>query len=1001
MSTDRSDRSRADATTGAQARVPFPTEVSDEEIVRHFSLSESERDHVLSVSRGGENRIGFALQLCHVRWSGRFATSFETASAAVVQHVARQLGLPLSSLFFPYPDRERTRREHNEAIRRYLGLRRYAVSDEETLREDLLALAISDLREAEMVGAAERLLKEKKILLPGPSVLRETARGVLSSVEDLAEETIASRLDPDLGARMEGLLKVPAGRRRSPLEDLKRHPRRASPSTLLALGERIRTLKTLGAEKIDLSGVKLERIADFADRVRHYTVTSMARFRSAKKRAYLACFLAQTLTASIDGAVRAFGRVMLTMQSRVRRKVLDESQDFRESARQELEEWARVGALVIRPENAARTVAESILSEVPASEIAASLERARELALSHQATVIEKLVGKYGYTRQFTPALLESLEFVAGPGGEDLLRAVDALRTLNRERRKKLPEDLPLSWVPASWRGFVVGEDGCVRRGAYEVCAFVALKEAIDRGEAFVAGSRKYVSMASLLYDETAWAKRRHEAYKRLGLPLSFEEFLQGLTQQFARAAEKTDAGWPINGYARIENGRLRLSKEPAEAADSEVEKLRELIEARMPTTRIERLLWEVARATGFPEVFQPPPGYERRLSPENQRRSLLAGILALGTNLGLWEMGQMARGISYSQLSHVAEWYLKEILISAANDHLVDAHHALPLSRVWGEGKKSSSDGIRFEVGVSTLLGEPNPKYFGWGDGLTSYKAMCDQWSIFFTRVISCHESEALWMLQALLSNRTGLPLGEGHAADTAGANDPIFALCNLTGHPFWPRLAELERIRLWKLDPALKTKHLECLFEGGIDVGLLRQEYDNIVRLVASLMDGLAPAPILGRCLAAASRTNPLARAVAILGRAYKTIYLLQYLDSPELRRTVRRLLARHESQNALGRKIVSAGHGEFRVGDYEAAAARAACHTLLENAVLYANTCRISEIVHELRQEGHEVAEERVAEISPLVFKHINFRGTYEFDPAALAEEDSSDPEMESDR
>lgn len=356
MPTDRSD-----ATTGSQARVPFPGEVSDEEIVRHFSLSEPDRDRVLAMSRGNENRIGFALQLCHVRWRGRFATNFETAPAAVVQHVARQLGLPLSALFFHYPDRERTRREHNDAIRRNLGLRRFAASDEKTLRENLLALAMSDLREAEMVGTAERLLKERKILLPGLSVLRETARAVLSSVEDLVAETIASRLDPGLGARMEDLLKVPAGRRRSSLEDLKRHPRRASPARLLALGERIRILKALGAEKIDLSGVKPERIADFADRVRHYTVTSMARFRSAKKRAFLACFLAQTLTASIDGAVRAFGRVMLTMQSRVRRKVLDESQDFRESPRQELEEWTRVGGLVIRPENAARTVAESIL----------------------------------------------------------------------------------------------------------------------------------------------------------------------------------------------------------------------------------------------------------------------------------------------------------------------------------------------------------------------------------------------------------------------------------------------------------------------------------------------------------------------------------------------------------------------------------------------------------------------------------------------------------------
>jgi TnpA family transposase len=211
---------------------------------------------------------------------------------------------------------------------------------------------------------------------------------------------------------------------------------------------------------------------------------------------------------------------------------------------------------------------------------------------------------------------------------------------------------------------------------------------------------------------------------------------------------------------------------------------------------------------------------------------------------------------------------------------------------------------------------------------------------------------------------------------------------------------VAELDKVRLRKLDPGLKLGHIEPLFEGAVDLELLRAEYDNMVRLVASLVDGLAPAHILGRCLSASSRHNPLARAVTALGQVYKTIYLLQYLDSPELRRTVRRLLARHESQNGLGRALVIGARGEYRVVDYEAAAARAMCHTLLENAILYSNTRRIAEIVQELRQEGQEAKDEHLAEVSPLLFKHINFRGTYEFDPEALLADAPDDEDKRSD-
>lgn len=976
-----------------QPRVPFPAEVSDEDLVRHFSLSEAHQRETLSSARGESNRIGYALQLCHVLQYGRFATAFETVPPHVVRHIALQLGLSAPSQFV-YPDRERTRREHNEAIQRYLGLRRFRDSDEEPLREYLVSMALADLREPRMVRAAERWLMERKVLLPGESVLREIARSALANAEDALVEKVNARVDAELGRRMSALLAVPSGRRRSGLEDLSRPPGRAVPATLLSLCERIGKLRELGIDHLNLSGIQADVVADFADRVSHYTAPKLARFRAAKRHAFLACHLSETLVVSIDAAVKTFTRLVQRMQNRLRDLLLDESRDFREEARAELRSWVRVGKVLARPENESRTVSDAVWCEMPASEIAASVGRAEDLLTTDQETLIEKSVSRFSSVRRFFPEFLEAAEFIAGPGGEDLVRATEVVREMNREGKRKLPPDAPLTFVSPAWRPFVVTKDGEVVRSAYEVHLFVRLKEAIDHGEVFVKGSRRYVSIASLLYNDDAWVGRREDAYRRLKLPQDPNEYLRALEEHLAKVARQTDEGFPKNPFARIERGVLRTTKEAAEAEDPEVEALHDLIESRMPEVAIERLLHEVDQETDFTAVFRPPIGYEQRTPTESLRQSLLAGTLALGTNLGLWTMAKMAPRLSYAQLAHAAEWYLKELLVAAANAHLVDVHHALPFSSVWGEGKCSSSDGIRFAAGVSMLLAEPNPKYFGWGEGLTSYKAMCDQWSIFSTQLISCHESEALRMLSALLSNRTALPLREGHAADTAGANEPIFALCHLAGYAFWPRLADLPSVRHWKLSRDLKLKHIEPLFEGCVDREAILAEYDNIVRLVASLVDRQAPAHVLGRCLVASSRNNPLARAVTALGRVYRTIYLLQYLDSAELRKTVRRLLHRHESQNALGRALVIGARGEFRVSDYEAAAARAACHSLLENAILYWNTRKMADVVKELREEGCTVRNEHLAEVSPLFYRHINYRGRYEFDMEALARQE--DPE-----
>jgi TnpA family transposase len=62
-----------------------------------------------------------------------------------------------------------------------------------------------------------------------------------------------------------------------------------------------------------------------------------------------------------------------------------------------------------------------------------------------------------------------------------------------------------------------------------------------------------------------------------------------------------------------------------------------------------------------------------------------------------------------------VTRWFLREDTIKAANAALVNFHHQLPISRVWGEGIASSSDGQRFGIQKSSLLASYYPGYFGY----------------------------------------------------------------------------------------------------------------------------------------------------------------------------------------------------------------------------------------------------------------------------------------------
>jgi len=981
MSTTGSSAAPLPAEEGPQPRVPFPEEIRDDDLARRFALSEEDRCAIRRC-RGDVNRIGFALQLCYARWRGRFATSFDAVPEIAVKHLAEQLDVPAPGRFV-YPDRERTRREHNEAIREHLHLRAWQPDDAEMLRGELVRRAIEKrLPERDMLPTAERILMERRILLPGESVLRPVARRALGQVEEVAVAHISQRIDAELGKLLEEVLEVPKGRRQSRLQDLKRYPGRAYPKTIRALCQRIQFLRERGIERLDLSGAEQERILDFAERVRHYYARPIARFRSPKKRALLACFLTETLKDATDGAVRIFERVMQRMINQAEKQIKEEGRDFRKSARRIAGDWVKAGSIIEEGVGDPATIGPRILEAMPLNDLSGSVAQAREMLAADTATLIDKLVRRYRSTRKFMPGLLENVRFQPGPGCEDLIAAAEAIAAANRDRHRDLPADVPISpsVVPPSWRPFVLDAEGAVIRKAYEVCVAFRLKEALGHGEVFVHGSRKYVPIATLLYPDATWHER--QAKKERLLPEDVDEVLEGLREQEARAYRETDEPFPSNTYASIKDGHLKLSKDPAEVEGPEVKKTRNAFAARMAPVRIERLMDWVDRKTNLCEIFQPPVGYDLRMPLPVRRRALHAGILGLATGLGLWTMGQIARGVSYSQLAHVADWALTEVLLSAANDHLVNLHHALPFSRYFGEGKCSSSDGIRFRVRVPKLLSEPSPKYFGWGEGLTSYKAMSDQWSIFSTQVITSHESEAMRMLDALLSNRTTLPLGGGHAADSAAATRAAFALCNLCGLPFWPCRADLHKVRFWKLDRSFKTEHLESLFDGAVKVEIIRKQWDNVRRLVASLRDRVAPAHVLGRCLSASISHDPLSLAVDEIGKIYESIYYVQVLGSPELRSASRHLRDHHESQNQLGRALVIGAKGEIRAPDQEVAAATLFSHTLVQTKILYYNTWHYDELLPELQAEGFDVRPEVLAKVSPLLYRHINFRGTYDF-------------------
>src|SRR5262249_41617779 len=123
--------------------------------------------------------------------------------------------------------------------------------------------------------------------------------------------------------------------------------------------------------------------------------------------------------------------------------------------------------------------------------------------------------------------------------------------------------------------------------------------------------------------------------------------------------------------------------------------------------------------------------------------------------------------------------------------------------------------------------------------------------------------------------------------------------------------------------------------------------------------------------------------AKALTMLGRIVKTIYMLRYLHDGALRDRVHLQLNRGESRHALTDRLFFANQGEFRTGDREEMMNKVSALSLLSNAVMVWNSVRIAEIVGGLeRSVDRPVRPEILARVSPLWHGHVIASGTYHF-------------------
>jgi len=611
-----------------------------------------------------------------------------------------------------------------------------------------------------------------------------------------------------------------------------------------------------------------------------------------------------------------------------------------------------------------------------------TVAEAEALARPEEFDAYQNVGEHYAGIRRWSPAFLDAFEFESVPACTSLMRAVEVLREANHAGRSILPKSVPTGLVRQRWAALVM-PGGVVDRRHYELCALSELRDRLQAGDVWVTGSRQYRSFEERLISVQTLQELRQAGTLPVAVEADFEAFIAGRSARLderlsavdARAREGALPDVTINGGA-LKVAPIKKSTPP------EAEVLAARLYAMLPRVRITDLLAEAAQWTLFPDCFT----HLRTGEAAADTRILMAGLLADGLNLGLTRMAEASSVASLGQLAWTSDWHIRDETYALALRRLVNQQQQEPFAAHFGDGTASSSDGQFFPAAgfgrdasrLNAHYGRKPSANAARFAGFKAYTHLSDRFGPFFTKLIAAMASEALHVLDALLYHQSEVSTHRHHT-DGRGEADHVFALCTLLGFQFAPRIPDLKHRRLYSFAKPSAYPALQPMIAARINVALIRAHWSEILRIIASIRTGTVTASLIMRQPAAYPRQNGVAAALRKLGRLERTLFTLDWIDDPELRRATGHELNKSETRNSLARAVFLHRLGEIRDRTYENQQHRASGLNLLVTAMILWNTRYLERAVAAL-QEIENVPDRLLAHFSPLGWEHMNLTGDY---------------------